>query len=242
MQSLRNGLEQVFGLGEAMTDANRTTEAAITLRMTRLEALRLGLIYCESCGYPPNNHFLDQPEKLCAHTSKCTGYVEKVRYSSPPADAVKVEEGSLEWWLYDVISILRQNGSTSHASRVGMAIERLQRQSLEPDGFAGFVVADSGSEKCDRYRCWRNDGPGWTINIDDALQFARRQDAEAFAAEDIDGWRILPVPQAQPAQEPTLEQLTEYAYAVGLVPHGATVQIEFLDVMRRQVKAAWGLQ
>lgn len=47
------------------------------IKLTRKEALSLGLLVCK-CGYPPNNHF-DFGKKLCAHTNKCTGYKEKLR-------------------------------------------------------------------------------------------------------------------------------------------------------------------
>lgn len=45
---------------------------------------------------------------------------------SPGASEQPAEEGSLEWWLQDAASILRANGSISHAQRVGNAIELLR--------------------------------------------------------------------------------------------------------------------
>ena len=53
----------------------------------------------------------------------------------------------------------------------------------------GYVVAD-GQRK--RFRKW-DCGPVWTEVLDDALHFARRKDAEAFAAEDEDAWYIASV-------------------------------------------------
>lgn len=46
-----------------------------TVKMTRKQALQLGLVKCKSCGYPPNNHFDHEPFK-CAHNLHCTGYEE----------------------------------------------------------------------------------------------------------------------------------------------------------------------
>lgn len=42
----------------------------------------------------------------------------------------------------------------------------------------------------------------WTDDVDAALQFARRRDAEAFAAEDEDAWCILTVNEAVAAALP----------------------------------------
>lgn len=60
-----------------------------------------------------------------------------------------------------------------------------------------FVVADGGSGGEHKYRCCREDGCGygWTLDMNEALQFARRKDAEAFCREDEDAWLILPVPK-----------------------------------------------
>lgn len=66
-----------------------------------------------------------------------------------------------------------------------------RKRSPEPAENDGpFVVADGGSHGEHRYRCWRDDGPGWTLDTDEALQFARRKDAEAFCREDEDAWFI----------------------------------------------------
>lgn len=62
----------------------------------------------------------------------------------------------------------------------------------------GWVVGDGGGT---RYRTWGDLGPDWTTNINAALWFARRDDAEAFARDDEDGWRIVPV-QCASAEQP----------------------------------------
>ena len=59
-----------------------------------------------------------------------------------------------------------------------------------------FVVANGEG---DRFRCMGEfaDGSGdfvdWTPDLGKALAFARREDAEAFAADDEDAWKILRV-------------------------------------------------
>lgn len=58
---------------------------------------------------------------------------------------------------------------------------------------AGWVVANALEGAEQRFRRWGQVGPEWTADRDAALWFARRSDAEAFAAEDEDAWRILPV-------------------------------------------------
>ncbi|MDX2165715.1 MAG: hypothetical protein SF182_01570 [Deltaproteobacteria bacterium] len=73
---------------------------------------------------------------------------------------------------------------------------------------AGYVIGNS-----DRTR-WRTlDGHGfarWTDDLDAALHFARRRDAEAFAAEDEDAWCILTVGEAAAgASAPKLAASTE---------------------------------
>jgi hypothetical protein len=52
----------------------------------------------------------------------------------------------------------------------------------------GWVIADAQGE---RFRCWGDWGPEWTSELEKALFFARRDDAEAFAREDDDAWRIV---------------------------------------------------
>lgn len=50
----------------------------ILLEISREDALRIGLLCCEHCNWPPNNHFGFEPFK-CAHDSMCPGYKERAR-------------------------------------------------------------------------------------------------------------------------------------------------------------------
>lgn len=59
---------------------------------------------------------------------------------------------------------------------------------LEPIG--GWVVAHLSG---DQFRRWGPSGPEWTDKIGEAMWFARREDAEAFRAENWDSWFVLPV-------------------------------------------------
>lgn len=57
-----------------------------------------------------------------------------------------------------------------------------------------YVVANANG---DRFRCMGDNGTGdfvdWTDDLQKGLMFARRDDAEAFAKEDEDAWKILRV-------------------------------------------------
>lgn len=55
---------------------------------------------------------------------------------------------------------------------------------------AGWVVANGQGT---RWRMWGDYGPKLTSDRNQALHFARRSDAEAFAKEDEDSWLIQPI-------------------------------------------------
>jgi hypothetical protein len=75
----------------------------------------------------------------------------------------------------------------------------------------GWVVANAAG---DRFRCMGDfaDGSGdfvdWTPDLERALVFARRIDAESFARDDEDAWKVfrvgdVPVPFSEPHKRPT---------------------------------------
>lgn len=78
-------------------------------------------------------------------------------------------------------------------------------QHLEPplvvnNDFAAFPSASGyviGNGDRTKWRTWGDSGPEWTTDADAALQFVRRRDAEAVAAEDEDAWGIVPVAEVQ---------------------------------------------
>jgi hypothetical protein len=59
------------------------------------------------------------------------------------------------------------------------------------EGRGGFIVGNGLLGDQERYRRWGEAGPEWTPDRKEALRFARRSDAENFAAEDIDAWQII---------------------------------------------------
>ena len=57
-------------------------------------------------------------------------------------------------------------------------------KTMVPDG---YVIADGQQTK---FRTWKH-GPWWTDDVDEALWFARRSDAEKFCEDDDDAWYIV---------------------------------------------------
>jgi hypothetical protein len=72
-----------------------------------------------------------------------------------------------------------------------------QRRQSQPSLEGPFVVADGGGTGENRFRTMKDGCSAWTLDFEDALQFARRKDAETFAADDEFAWQILPVPRLQ---------------------------------------------
>lgn len=52
----------------------------------------------------------------------------------------------------------------------------------------GYVVTNGDGSQ---FRAWGDHGPVWTPHLDGALWFARRVDAERFAAEDEAAWSVV---------------------------------------------------
>lgn len=93
----------------------------------------------------------------------------------------------------------------AHIMQAWLALDEyaamLERAADEPcEG--PFVVADGGSTGENRFRTMKQGFSAWTLDINEALQFARRKDAELFAAEDDEAWQVLPVPTERSAAEP----------------------------------------
>lgn len=74
-----------------------------------------------------------------------------------------------------------------------------------------WVVADGGGHGESRFRTLEQGMPVWTIDPAEALQFARRQDAELFAAEDDDAWQILNIAAPEPSYDETKFKLVPVA-------------------------------
>lgn len=65
------------------------------------------------------------------------------------------------------------------------------------NGAAAWVVANPQGDK---WRMWGDSGPEWTGDREKALQFARRDDAEAFSRDDEDAWLIQPLHGLEPGK------------------------------------------
>lgn len=61
----------------------------------------------------------------------------------------------------------------------------------QPASGEAWVIGDGGSHGETRFRTMKQGMPAWTLDQQEALQFARRQDAELFAEEDEDAWQML---------------------------------------------------
>lgn len=59
-----------------------------------------------------------------------------------------------------------------------------------PKDEMGWLVEDGNLNKT-MYRCMDETGIHWTDDPNKAIRFARREDAEMFAAGDEDAWRIV---------------------------------------------------
>lgn len=86
----------------------------------------------------------------------------------------------------DCRTILRALSDLAARRPVAAAV----KDSLTVGGGQAWVVADGQGA---RWRMWGSFGPEWTSDRDQALHFARRADAEAFASDDEDAWLIQPV-------------------------------------------------
>ena len=59
-----------------------------------------------------------------------------------------------------------------------------------------------GNGACNQFRAMDGGQIVWTTDVNEALQFARRKDAESFAEEDEDAWQIVQVNQAIKKEKP----------------------------------------
>ena len=57
-----------------------------------------------------------------------------------------------------------------------------------------WVITDGSNNIGEhKFRCMKNGMPAWTLDPNEAIQFFRRADAEEFAREDEDAWRIVQI-------------------------------------------------
>lgn len=77
------------------------------------------------------------------------------------------------------------------ATEARAMLEHVLGGEVETTGEGPFVVADNAEHP--RFRTMKQGFPQWTMDVGEALQFARKKDAEAFSTEDEDAWHIYPV-------------------------------------------------
>lgn len=66
-----------------------------------------------------------------------------------------------------------------------------REEGIAPQAECGWLIENGKQGDELRYRTIRQGLPAWTDDHNEAIRFARRADAEMFAAEDEDAWRIV---------------------------------------------------
>lgn len=128
-----------------------------------------------------------------------------------------------------------RNPLTTEVERLTVENQRLRIAAAGQQPMAGWVVADHRGK---RYRCLDDLGcPRWTDeeDIQKALWFSRREDADAFCAEDEDAWLILPVFAPTRKDAKVVQRAVEHRFASALIRHqtmgdGPTGQRLMVDV------------
>lgn len=70
--------------------------------------------------------------------------------------------------------------------------------------FPGWIIGNAAETE---WRRWGDAGPEWTPHRDQALRFARRGDAEAFAAEDDDAWKLVRHPPVDETRQRDIDEI-----------------------------------
>lgn len=70
----------------------------------------------------------------------------------------------------------------------------------------GFIILNAEETE---FMKWGDSGPEWTTNRDDALRFARREDAELVSAESEEAWKIKPFEDTADLRQGLGEKLSE---------------------------------
>lgn len=132
---------------------------------------------------------------LDRHAARLVGHVVDVMHKPPerrdsvsPLDLLRLARAEFRRYRDFASAGAMEMFSSAALARelLAEAIERMEDQ-------GPFVVGDGGGHGEHRFRTMEQGIPKWTLDLDEALQFARRKDAELFAAEDEDAWVILPV-------------------------------------------------
>jgi hypothetical protein len=102
-------------------------------------------------------------------------------------------------------------------------------QTGAPLHFAGPLERDF--LRMSRVKMESTSGDVWTLT-------AGLKEGYLTAAERMSNLERVAAEERQAAREPSIEQLNEMAYLLELVPRGETVCVQFMDVLRKQYRAA----
>lgn len=111
------------------------------------------------------------------------------REVTPDHDPLYTEWQGLAGSFYQRIDSVASYAKDLDPQEVVIALSYL-RTLVDVGKAQGWIIADSSNNR------WRTMNPyiGWTDDRSKALKFATRADAELFARDDEDAWRIEPVP------------------------------------------------
>jgi hypothetical protein len=108
---------------------------------------------------------------------------------------------------YDSVQRVRMNANAPRQFTCGVT-GIVQASAEIEEASAGWRIENGKRGDELRYRNMERGWPTWTADKEQALRFARRTDAEKFAAEDEDAWLIVPVEGPRAMQN---ERLTKAA-------------------------------
>ena len=86
-------------------------------------------------------------------------------------------------------------------SHTGLYTEPAQEPAERPWARETAWLVERGDSGPPRYRTMEQGSIVWTDDVNKALRFARRQDAEMFCADDADAWRVAEHMWTGPAEE-----------------------------------------
>lgn len=132
-------------------------------------------------------------------------------------DTQSVEINKAEWIAVKKELIARRHGLSAEQvaavkesllQQVATRIRASDETPAEPEWTreAGWLIENGKSGDALRYRTMEQGMPAWTADNLKALRFARRADAEMFAAEDDAAWRIAEHIWSGPPQVKTSDQ------------------------------------
>lgn len=162
------------------------------------EQFEQGEYPCPDCAQPSPAGQGDALATLSARWRACADQHDE---NAREADSIGDMTATVQY-LETKSEVLRQVAAELEAALADrQPVAAAVKDSLTVGCGQAWVVADGQGA---RWRMWGSLGPEWTSDRNQALHFARRADAEAFANDDEDAWLIQPA--GVPAQAVDLEQ------------------------------------